>query len=848
MMCLLEREEVLEALAGLVERAQAGQGHIALLRGEPGIGKSAVAERLASDFAPHAQVLWGACDDLLVARPFGPVWDMATAEPGLARALEKREQRLVRQALIDVFTQAHRPVVAVIEDVHWADGATLDLMTLVGRRIARTHTLLVLTFRDVPADHPLNIVLGDLPASRTRRIRLEPLSRSAVATMADGSGVDARRAFMQTGGNPFLVSEMVAAPNDRVPSSVSDLMGSLVGRLTGKAERLVQLVAVVPTRAEVDLIDEVDPHLMSSLSSAQEVGLLRLDGASVAFRHELARTAVEAELAEPLRRELHRLVCIAGERLGHDTARLAHHARHAHDTDAIVRFLPDAAAEAASQHSHREAITHLEALADHFHLLPTQKQAELREVWAAEEEFADGDGLQHALSGVDLRRQMGDASGVGVALVAASRSAWTKGQFARAGELAAEAVEVLDEIGGEDLALAYAQLARTATQNLDPDSALEYSKRALALAPTSSQARALALTTAGVEWNHRAYPAGTAMLEEAARIADTLGLAWERERARGNLIETVLASKDLDRARELNDRALESQDDDVARSLVAVLMGAVIDTEAGFYDQAEQMLRDLLVHPRLEAALRWFVEGALADALVRGGRPGAGDSVRELQERVRGSGQVQDLVWAATVSAQYLWMFRVSDDDVTATNLDVLARIARRAGPWAVGELALWLWLDGHVVTIPTQAAQPLRWLGDGDWRRAAEWFAARGIPLHQTVALSCGDVDARLEALGIAQRFGAQALAARLRDELRHDGVTSIPLGPREPTRHHPLGLTPRQAEVLGLVSDGRSNAEIADHLFLSVRTVENHVSAILAALGVSSRQEAAAAADEAG
>jgi DNA-binding NarL/FixJ family response regulator len=109
-------------------------------------------------------------------------------------------------------------------------------------------------------------------------------------------------------------------------------------------------------------------------------------------------------------------------------------------------------------------------------------------------------------------------------------------------------------------------------------------------------------------------------------------------------------------------------------------------------------------------------------------------------------------------------------------------------------------------------------------------------------VALSLGDTDARLEALRTAQSIGARALAARIRNDLRADDVSGIPRGPRRTTQDSHLGLTARQEEVGALLAERLSNAEIADRLFISRRTVENHLSAILSKLGVSSRDEAIA------
>jgi DNA-binding CsgD family transcriptional regulator len=838
---LLERHDVLHDLSALATRARHGDGHVVLLRGEAGIGKTVVATALARDVTGDCRVLWGSCDDLLVPRSWGPVRDMAPREPDLAEALAAESPRLVRQGLLDAFTRTYRPTVAVFEDVHWADGATLDLLTLIGRRIARTRTLLVMTFRDVSSDHPLSVVLGDLPATSVRSIRLEPLSRGAVVRLAGGREATAAQAYEVTGGNPFLVSAVLADTGDGVPDSISDLVGSLLGRLTGKAERLAQLVSVVPGRTELDLLDAIDPDLAPSFGDAEQVGLLRIDDWSVAFRHEIARTATEMRLTESLRRRLHRRVLRAAEQLGYDTARLAHHARHAMEVDAMVRLLPTAAREAAAARNHREAITHLEALEAHLHLLPIAERADLLELWAAEEEFVDHGGMRHAQAAVDLRRQLGDAAGLGAALICASRSAWGGNAFTRAAELAREAVDVLENVGGEHLALAYAQLARTAMQNFDPELALDHCARALALAPEPSRARALALSMAGVEKNLTSYPDGTQMLEEAAGIAASLGFAWELQRARGNLIQTALDAKDIDRARQLNDTALTSVDGEVVTTMWHVNLSAEIDTAAGDYESAERTLRELTGRTRLTGSTRWFAEGALARVLVRRGDPAAGASVRRLEDRARAVGQVQDRAWFSTVVAEYLWVFERRDDAATRRGLEVFEATLERAAPWYVAGHALWLWLDGHLDEIPAVAAEPVRWLSDGQWLRAAEWFADRGVPFEQAVALRLGDTDARLEALRIAQRIGARALAARLRRELRADGVTGIPRGPGRATRNNALGLTARQSEVLDLLAAGLSNADIADRLFLSVRTVEKHVSAILTTLGVDSRHEAA-------
>jgi DNA-binding CsgD family transcriptional regulator/tetratricopeptide (TPR) repeat protein len=514
----------------------------------------------------------------------------------------------------------------------------------------------------------------------------------------------------------------------------------------------------------------------------------------------------------------------------------------------VLHWLPDAARQAAAERSHREAIIHLEALEPHLDLVPVEQRAELLELFASEEEYADGRGVRHAMAALELRRQLGEPSGLGTGLLCAHRAVWTSGDFAHAAELAREAVEVLEEVGGEDLALAYGQLARVATQNFDPDLAVHYCERALELAPEPSRARALALSMVGVQRNLTDYPEGRELLEEAAAIAESLGLAWELQRARGNLIETALAAKDVERARRDNQVALASLDADIVTTLWHVHAGAKIDTAAGDHTAAEPVVRDLLRTGRIDGTARWFAEATLAKVLVRAGSSDAKRAVERLWDGARTAGQVQDRTTASTVAAEYLWVFRARDADLTARNLSAFEDTVNSAARWYIGDQALWLWLDGHLDAIPERAAEPVRWVGDGQWKRAADWFGDRGVPFEQAVALSTGDVEARLEALRIAQRIGARALAARLRDDLRADGVTGLPRGPRHATRRIPLGLTPRQFEVLSLLAEGLPNAEIADRLFVSLRTVENHVSAILTRLGVSNREEAVAVATERG
>ena len=160
---------------------------------------------------------------------------------------------------------------------------------------------------------------------------------------------------------------------------------------------------------------------------------------------------------------------------------------------------------------------------------------------------------------------------------------------------------------------------------------------------------------------------------------------------------------------------------------------------------------------------------------------------------------------------------------------------------WNGGEVALFLTLAGVIDTAPPDCPDPFTMLTDGRWEDAYKWWHQRGFDYEACLALSLGDDEARLEAVRGFDRLGARPLANRLRRELTEAGVRSVPRQPSQRTGENSLGLTARQAEVLNLLGEGLTNAAIADRLFISTRTVDHHVSAILSRLSVATREEAA-------
>ena len=307
---LLERADELGVLADALDSvARTGRGRLVLIAGEAGIGKTALLHTFCSDLT-RTRVLSGACEALYTPRPLGPLLDIAAETGGeLAELVENGAGPADVSAVLLQELRRRSPTVIVLEDLHWADEATLDLIRLLARRIATVPALVAITYRSdaLERDHPLRVVLGELPPAALVRLTLEPLSVSAVAELAEPFGVDADELHVRTAGNPFFVTEALAAGGATVPDSVRDAVLARAARLAPGARELLDAVAIAPPRAELWLLEALAGDRLVHLEECLASGMLHAERDAVAFRHEIARVAIEEALPPDRRLALHRL-------------------------------------------------------------------------------------------------------------------------------------------------------------------------------------------------------------------------------------------------------------------------------------------------------------------------------------------------------------------------------------------------------------------------------------------------------------------------------------------------------------------------------------------------------------
>jgi DNA-binding CsgD family transcriptional regulator len=801
----------------------------------------------------RGRVLWGACDPLETPRALGPLVDVADELGGefAVRVDEGTGTGGLFESL-GATLKRRPPAVLVLEDLHWADEATLDFVRFAGRRIAQLSALVVITYREEELDrtHPLRVAVGELPASPaiTRR-RLEPLSADAVGELAADSGLDAGSLHLRTGGNPFFVSEVLAAGQE-IPETVRDAVLARFARLDPQGRALLEAVAIVPSQAEIALLEAIAADEVGALDDCLRSGMLQPAGSAVRFRHEIARAAVEETLPPQRAVDLHRrtLQFLAGGAGGVDPARLAHHAEAAGDGEAVLQHAPVAAERAAAVGAHREAAAQLERALRHADGLPTDEQAALLSRAVEEYTFAGRltEGIELGAREVEAWRREGDPDREGKALQGTVFALWTVGRVAEARAAGEQAVSAFERgSGGPELARLYGGLALLAAAADDLEGTERWAGAALDLAREvgSESAEIRALSSLGIVEFARGDEAGLEKLERSIEMARRSSLTWELATAMSFGAHRAMRVRRF----ELADRyitellQLSERIDLEGWSPALVATRAEVELATGRWDAAADSASAVLRRGGVGAATM-HASAILGRLRARRGDPEAWPVLDHGLELAAPSNEAARIVPLALARCEAAWLEGRHADALAET--ERAWALARETGaPWLWGELADWRRRLGVEDDFAAEVPEPYALAREGRFGAAADAWLALGCPYDAALAMTDSDREEDLrEALRAFRELGAEATAARVSRELRERGVRDVKTGPRASTRENPGGLTRREVEVLELVAEGLRNADIASRLFLSERTVATHVSAILRKLDVRSRGEAAA------
>ncbi len=854
-MKLLERQNFLDELIRIAESIKDSHGKTVLITGEAGVGKTSLIKEFTNNLNSGIRVMTGSCDDLFTPRPLGPLYDIAyQVNSDLPRELTAQANRSgIFSVFLHYLQKDSEPKIVVIEDIHWADEATLDFIKFLTRRINGSKLMLILSYRDedLVQGNLLRSVFADLNHSEIKRLRLYPLSEKAVSILMEEAGVTDETLYERTGGNPFYVSELLVFSTEGMPLSIKEAVVARTTSLDPNTRELLEIISAIPTKVDVEFLRKFSERLEESLDQSLNKGLLIMDKNLVSFRHELARLAIYDSLSEIKRQQIHKRVLehlLNTNRIQDVFARIVHHAIQANEKDIIIKYAPLAAKQAAALAAHSLSAEHYSIAIKFGDLLPPDELISLYE-GKTYECYLTGQ-IDEAIKAGEkitgLLQKFPNPQREGENYRRLSRILWYNCEDIKGEEYLDKAINILEKLpAGKSLAMAYSNKSQTYMIRELDDLAIDWGRKAIALARELNEPEIIAhaLNNIGSARMSEGDDSGENDLLKSLEIALTDSNFFEHAiRAYLNLGGMYLYRRDLVKADRLYTQGAEFSREKDLYVFGLCLAGhhAKVKMHYGNWDKAVELAEYVLGRKSVPPANRLMPVSVLATIRSRRNDPGSEKLLTESMELALKMGENEKIISIFAARADYFWL-RNKLGELADELKSIYSIILKTNNPWAIGEIAYWMWKAELLDEPPEQIAEPYLLQIRGSWKAAARYWENVHCPYEQALALSEGDRESMLEAVRIFDSLGASAAVALIKQKMREKGIKKIPKGPRKSTRNHPAGLTLRQVDVLKLLTKGLSNSEIATNLFISPKTVDHHISAILAKLNLRSRIEAA-------
>lgn len=865
---LIEREDALATLAHLAHETASGQGAIALVRGEAGIGKTSLLHKFKSHHHTDFHFIWGGCDALTTPRALGPLHDMCTELGPTVQAILEDDASLTKllPAVIKHLSNPPQPIIMVFEDVHWADNATLDLLKCLGRRIPLLNALLVISYRpdETGPRHPLTNLLGELPQANAHRIELHAISPTGTEKLASHMGRKISNLHAVTNGNPFYVTELLASDEweqETLPASIQDAIGSRLNRLPIPEQKFLETISVIPHVIERKLVVHLyanDGEVMAE-NCVQRKLLKEDDNGNYRFRHELARLGTKERSSGLEQKNTHkRIVSALLDPSYHpDIDQILYHACTAGLGDIVLQFAPKAARAASASGAHSEAASHLASALEYVADASPDLSATLYENWSYEAALITIDDrvIEARHSALAIWRKLGRTDKIGENLRWLSRLHWYHGHADKANYFADEAIKILESTDASaEQAMAYSLKSQFHMLNNRMEEAILWGQKALDIESqcNCTEVKIHALNNIGSAMVLRDDSSGLQCLNNSLELALQHDFHEHAARAYTNTADYAVGSRNFELAETtINDGIVFDSKHDLdswTHYLIGLL--AQLRMKQGRLEEAETISRGVLKLDKLTLLMKLPAVLVLARVQSRLGRTEAQDTLNASLSDALSTGETQYILPARLGLIEAAWLNNQSDTAIEQIEATLSSDIVL-TGSWRDSELALWM--NRYKIKLPESLATglplPYQFEIDGDHEKAADAWQSIGSPYPAALALMTSPDDDRktshmesaLHLLENMYAAGTIRKAASLADTI---GISdSLPLrrrGPRTSSRKHPLGLTKKEQEILPLLIKGISNKEISDIFVRSERTIENHVASIFRKLNVHTRMEA--------
>jgi DNA-binding CsgD family transcriptional regulator/tetratricopeptide (TPR) repeat protein len=690
-----------------------------------------------------------------------------------------------------------------------------------------------------------------------KRIRLYPLSETAVDTLIQNAGIQNENLYERTGGNPFYVNEVLAYKNDELPSSIKDAIIAHTSKLPDDTRELLEIISVIPNKVEIELLrklfNKVEDHIDHCINKA----ILITEKSLVSFRHELARLAILNSIPEMKRIQLHQKVLnclLENENRQALLARVVHHASQAGDINSIIKYAPLAAIQASKLGAHNQAAKHYLTALQFSDQLSVEVHLSLYE-GRSYECFITGhveDAIKAAEAIIDILNKYPDPEREGEIYRRLSRILWYDCQDEKGEEYLNKAIDIFEKLpSGRKLAMAYSNKSQTYGIREETENVISWGYKALELAQNLNdpEIEAHALINIGCAKMLTEDKSGETELVKSLEISLQNDFYEQAMRAYVNLGSIHLQQRNLKTADKYFSMGLEysNEKDIYVFSLCMAGHYAKVKLHLGDWDESIELANSVLKKESVPLGNTVMPRFIIAIIRARRNDPGSMKLLDESFNLALKMGEVEKIVATGAAKAESFWLQNKMDSVVDELEL-MYQKVKNSNNPWAIGEVAFWLWKGGKLSEAPENIAKPYLLQIKGKWKEAANEWIKLGCPYEEALALADGNEDSKRNALTILESLGATATINLIKQQMREEGIKKIPKGPRKTTKENPAGLTGRQMDVLKLLTKGLSNSEIASKLYISSKTVDHHISAILSKLNLHSRTEAAAFAQSSG
>lgn len=852
---LIERTGFLETLAAKFEEVTEGEGHSMLICGEAGMGKTSLVKEFCKAQKDRCTMYSGSCDALFTPRPLAPlhdmIWQLGKEIVDISMHLADRAQLFTM--FLHELDHRHQATLVVIEDIHWADEATLDFIKFFARRITRLHCLLILTYRDdeIHSRHPLRTVLGQLAPDHFTRLQLTPLSREAVNKMAIQRGYKGEDVYTISHGNPFYVNEILASYSVGIPDNIRDSVLSFYNRLDEKTKELCQILSVIPTGLEVNYVHEMDEDCQAAIHNCLDLKILVQNGNLITFKHELYRRTIETSLSPLLRITLNKRVLdffLDSFESNDQPERIVHYAKNANENDLVVKYATIAAKRSASAGAHIEASKLYFSAIEYYQGNNKELLIQFYEGYAYECYLTNQvkEAIIYATRALNIWKQANDDEKIGNSMRFLSRLWWFDGNRKKAEEYSAQAIEVFnDKPSSAGKAMAFSNLSQLKMLSDQPDECIFWGEQAIAMAEELADEEILchALNNVGTTLSrlNSSRQKGIGILQQSLDIALRNCYQEHAARAYTNMGNSGVVMRDYELAKKFIDPGIKYCEERDLDSWIVFMYSekARMNFETGNWEQAYQIAESIL---KAEGDLSLAKVDALAVVArirMRRGEPDVLPLLMEAKSIASGAAEVQRMIPALVACLEYEWI--TGSEFIEKSAIDhVISLIDKIGNIYENSEFAFWLSKARRQQASVREYFAGFKFDSSLAALKAVEIWKRLGCPYEQALALFEGSENDKKAALTIMHRLGATTTIEKMKLEMRTAGIKSIPRGARKTFRANVASLTERELDILYLLKEGLQNKEIASRLFISTKTVDNHISSIFYKLEVNTRVKA--------